>query len=76
MQHLEGSGTSVLYIWDARFLKVKFGAKKILLPSSKKPIRTSSVAEMSGNHFCYGNERMPALCITVVIHLVFNIKTR
>jgi hypothetical protein len=22
MQHLEGSGTHVLYIWDARFLKV------------------------------------------------------
>jgi len=23
MYHLEGSGTPVLYIWDARFLKVK-----------------------------------------------------
>ena len=22
MQHLEGSGTPILYIWDARFLKV------------------------------------------------------
>jgi hypothetical protein len=38
MQHLDGSGTPVLYIWDAQFLKVKrqanvmFGLIRILIP--------------------------------------------
>jgi hypothetical protein len=36
MQNLEGSGTPVLYIWDAGFLKVKFPPHQVYVNSEIK----------------------------------------